>query len=55
MRQFQGIIYTLYAQDELSIINTIFSFNQEGEDAVQFANRVKSAIAIQGGLTELPW
>lgn len=28
---------------------------QEGEDAVQFANRVKSAIAIQGGLTELPW
>lgn len=28
---------------------------QEGEDAVQFANRVKSAIAVQGGLTELPW
>ncbi|XP_054538855.1 glycerol-3-phosphate acyltransferase 3 isoform X4 [Pan troglodytes] len=28
---------------------------KEGEDAVQFANRVKSAIAIQGGLTELPW
>ncbi|KAJ8787696.1 hypothetical protein J1605_022727 [Eschrichtius robustus] len=28
---------------------------EEGEDAVQFANRVKSAIAIQGGLTELPW
>uniref|UniRef100_A0A2K6F4B0 Glycerol-3-phosphate acyltransferase 3 n=1 Tax=Propithecus coquereli TaxID=379532 RepID=A0A2K6F4B0_PROCO len=28
---------------------------EKGEDAVQFANRVKSAIAIQGGLTELPW
>ncbi|XP_018421491.1 PREDICTED: glycerol-3-phosphate acyltransferase 3 isoform X2 [Nanorana parkeri] len=28
---------------------------KEGEDAVQFANRVKSAIAKQGGLIELPW
>lgn len=28
---------------------------EEGEDAAQFANRVKSAIAVQGGLTELPW
>ncbi|KAF7252890.1 Glycerol-3-phosphate acyltransferase 3 [Varanus komodoensis] len=28
---------------------------ENGEDAVQFANRVKSAIARQGGLTELPW
>ncbi|XP_054447770.1 glycerol-3-phosphate acyltransferase 3 [Pteronotus mesoamericanus] len=28
---------------------------EEGEDAVRFANRVKSAIAVQGGLTELPW
>ncbi|XP_028932860.1 glycerol-3-phosphate acyltransferase 3 isoform X1 [Ornithorhynchus anatinus] len=28
---------------------------EEGEDAVQFANRVKSAIANQGGLAELPW
>lgn len=28
---------------------------KEGEDAVQFANRVRSAIAHQGGLTELPW
>lgn len=27
---------------------------KEGEDTVHFANRVKSAIAIQGGLTELP-
>uniref|UniRef100_A0A671YAN7 1-acylglycerol-3-phosphate O-acyltransferase 9, like n=1 Tax=Sparus aurata TaxID=8175 RepID=A0A671YAN7_SPAAU len=28
---------------------------QEGEDAVQFANRVKSAIAHQGGLLDLQW
>uniref|UniRef100_A0A8C6VKH4 Glycerol-3-phosphate acyltransferase 3 n=1 Tax=Naja naja TaxID=35670 RepID=A0A8C6VKH4_NAJNA len=28
---------------------------KEGEDAVEFANRVKSAIARQGGLTELSW
>ncbi|KAL7392607.1 hypothetical protein ABVT39_027100 [Epinephelus coioides] len=28
---------------------------QKGEDAVQFANRVKSAIARQGGLLDLQW
>uniref|UniRef100_A0A7N6F760 Phospholipid/glycerol acyltransferase domain-containing protein n=1 Tax=Anabas testudineus TaxID=64144 RepID=A0A7N6F760_ANATE len=28
---------------------------QQGEDAVQFANRVKSAIAHQGGLVDLQW
>lgn len=28
---------------------------QEGEDAIQFANRVKSAIAHQGGLVDLQW
>ncbi|TKS78359.1 Glycerol-3-phosphate acyltransferase 3-like [Collichthys lucidus] len=28
---------------------------KEGEDAVQFANRVKSAIAHQGGLVDLQW
>lgn len=28
---------------------------QEGEDAAQFANRVKSAIAHQGGLLDLEW
>ncbi|KAM7017784.1 glycerol-3-phosphate acyltransferase 3-like [Tautogolabrus adspersus] len=28
---------------------------QEGEDAVQFANRVKSAIAHRGGLVDLQW
>lgn len=28
---------------------------QNGEDAAQFANRVKSAIADQGGLLDLAW
>uniref|UniRef100_A0A3Q3W339 Phospholipid/glycerol acyltransferase domain-containing protein n=1 Tax=Mola mola TaxID=94237 RepID=A0A3Q3W339_MOLML len=28
---------------------------EEGEDAVQFANRVKAAIAAQGGLVDLTW
>jgi len=28
---------------------------QEGENAVQFANRVKAAIATQGGLVDLQW
>uniref|UniRef100_A0A8D0H3T4 Glycerol-3-phosphate acyltransferase 3 n=1 Tax=Sphenodon punctatus TaxID=8508 RepID=A0A8D0H3T4_SPHPU len=28
---------------------------EEGEDAVHFADRVKSSIALRGGLTELPW
>ncbi|KAG7281318.1 hypothetical protein CRUP_031001 [Coryphaenoides rupestris] len=30
-------------------------FREEGEDAVQFANRVKAAIARQGGLVDLLW
>lgn len=33
----------------------IISKRQEGEDAIQFANRVKSAIAHQGGLVDLQW
>ncbi|XP_028457479.1 glycerol-3-phosphate acyltransferase 4 isoform X2 [Perca flavescens] len=28
---------------------------EEGEDAMQFANRVKAAIAVQGGLVDLIW
>ncbi|KAM4532055.1 glycerol-3-phosphate acyltransferase 3 isoform 3-T3 [Fundulus diaphanus] len=30
-------------------------YNMDGEDAAQFANRVKSAIAHQGGLLDLAW
>lgn len=28
---------------------------QEGEDATRFASRVKSAIALKGGLLDLEW
>ncbi len=34
---------------------THFLCAQEEEDAVQFANRVKSTIAQQGGLVDLAW
>jgi len=30
-------------------------YQQEGETAIDFANRVKSAIARQGGLVDLMW
>lgn len=30
-------------------------YQQEGESAIDFANRVKSAIARQGGLVDLMW
>ena len=33
---------------------TLYAF-QEGETAIQFANRVKSLIAEQGGLVDLEW
>lgn len=33
----------------------LFICTQGGEDAVQFANRVKAAIATQGGLVDLIW
>lgn len=43
--RYEGII-ELYINDLLK---------QEGEDAVHFANRVKAAIARQGGLVDLLW
>jgi glycerol-3-phosphate O-acyltransferase 3/4 len=30
-------------------------YQQEGESAIDFANRVKSVIARQGGLVDLMW
>lgn len=36
-------------------LSVSFTFSQTDEDAVQFANRVKSAIARQGGLVDLLW
>ena len=32
-----------------------YLFEQENEDSVEFASRVKSEIAHQGGLTDLEW
>lgn len=40
---------------ESGLSGLIHSFLQTDEDAVQFANRVKSAIARQGGLVDLLW
>lgn len=40
---------------EPGLSGLIYSFLQTDEDAVQFANRVKSAIARQGGLVDLLW
>ncbi len=36
-------------------VKVCFVSLQEGEDAMQFANRVKAAIARQGGLVDLLW
>jgi len=45
---------TLKAQDQ-GFCQSLFCLPQEDEDAVQFANRVKAAIARQGGLVDLLW
>lgn len=37
------------------LLLNILILPQPEEDAVQFANRVKSAIARQGGLVDLLW
>lgn len=34
-------------------LNIIFTF--QGEDAIEFANRVKREIALKGGLVDLVW
>lgn len=51
---------THWPKEQLLAITTYLScmcvnYEQEGEDAAQFANRVKSAIAHQGGLLDLAW
>ena len=39
----------------IQFIQPLWFLVQEGEDAVQFANRVKAAIAEQGGFVDLLW
>lgn len=43
------------AKSEAYIYLSLLHFSQEHEDAVSFANRVKSEIASRGGLVELDW
>lgn len=43
-----------YLFSPLLLLNSVI-LPQPKEDAVQFANRVKSAIARQGGLVDLLW
>lgn len=43
-----------YLFGPLLLLNSVI-LPQPEEDAVQFANRVKSAIARQGGLVDLLW
>ena len=45
----------LFFQSDFRVkIYFLFSF-KEGEDAIQFANRVKKDIALQGGLVDMSW
>lgn len=46
------LIWSLFGP--LLLLNSVI-LPQPEEDAVQFANRVKSAIARQGGLVDLLW
>ncbi|XP_019408851.1 PREDICTED: glycerol-3-phosphate acyltransferase 3 [Crocodylus porosus] len=57
--KYNAVSYLLRLMTSWAIVCNVWYLppmvREEGEDAVQFANRVKSAIALQGGLTELPW
>uniref|UniRef100_A0A4X1TQC1 Glycerol-3-phosphate acyltransferase 3 n=2 Tax=Sus scrofa TaxID=9823 RepID=A0A4X1TQC1_PIG len=57
--KFSMVSYLLRVMTSWAIVCDVWYMppmtREEGEDAVRFANRVKSAIAVQGGLTELPW
>lgn len=55
MRQHMKNVIEMFQFTSFCFIMSNLQPLKEGEDAVQFANRVKSAIARQGGLTELPW
>lgn len=55
---FAVMLYILNRRFPVTIswnVHKCFSLKQEGEDAVHFANRVKAAIARQGGLVDLLW
>uniref|UniRef100_A0A9J8CDJ8 Phospholipid/glycerol acyltransferase domain-containing protein n=2 Tax=Cyprinus carpio TaxID=7962 RepID=A0A9J8CDJ8_CYPCA len=57
--QFGMMNYLLRMMSSWAIVCSVWylppMIRQEGEDAMQFANRVKAAIARQGGLVDLLW
>ncbi|XP_062268290.1 glycerol-3-phosphate acyltransferase 4-like [Platichthys flesus] len=57
--KFGLVTYLLRMMSSWAIVCSVWYLppmnRQEGEDAVQFANRVKAAIAAQGGLVDLIW
>uniref|UniRef100_A0AAR2LCU0 Glycerol-3-phosphate acyltransferase 4 n=1 Tax=Pygocentrus nattereri TaxID=42514 RepID=A0AAR2LCU0_PYGNA len=57
--KFGMVNYLLHMMSSWAIVCSVWYLppmnRQEGEDAVQFANRVKAAIARQGGLVDLLW
>ncbi|XP_076845071.1 glycerol-3-phosphate acyltransferase 4-like [Brachyhypopomus gauderio] len=57
--KFGMVSYLLHMMSSWAIVCSVWYLppmsRQEGEDAVQFANRVKAAIARQGGLVDLLW
>uniref|UniRef100_A0A8C8FGA3 Phospholipid/glycerol acyltransferase domain-containing protein n=1 Tax=Oncorhynchus tshawytscha TaxID=74940 RepID=A0A8C8FGA3_ONCTS len=57
--QFGMVNYLLRMMSSWAIVCSVWYLppmtREEGEDAVQFANRVKAAIARQGGLVDLLW
>uniref|UniRef100_A0A4W4ESP4 Phospholipid/glycerol acyltransferase domain-containing protein n=1 Tax=Electrophorus electricus TaxID=8005 RepID=A0A4W4ESP4_ELEEL len=57
--KFGMVSYLLRMMSSWAIVCSVWYLppmsRQEGEDAVQFANRVKAAIARQGGLVDLLW
>ncbi|XP_047425631.1 glycerol-3-phosphate acyltransferase 3 isoform X2 [Mugil cephalus] len=57
--KFNMVSYLLRTMSSWAIVVNVWYLppmtRQDGEDAVQFANRVKSAIAARGGLLDLAW
>uniref|UniRef100_A0A8C4F596 Phospholipid/glycerol acyltransferase domain-containing protein n=1 Tax=Dicentrarchus labrax TaxID=13489 RepID=A0A8C4F596_DICLA len=56
--KFGMVNYLLRMMSSWAIVCSVWylpPMSREGEDAVQFANRVKAAIARQGGLVDLLW
>uniref|UniRef100_A0A672FKQ5 Glycerol-3-phosphate acyltransferase 4-like n=1 Tax=Salarias fasciatus TaxID=181472 RepID=A0A672FKQ5_SALFA len=57
--RFGLVVYLLTMMSSWAIVCSIWYLppmsKEDGEDAVQFANRVKAAIAVRGGLADVIW